>query len=396
VVHGESELGSFRAAPTTGHGGSAGIAVGTVDGEDLQFTENTDILKPAMPVVDGGLVFGGELVAELRDDELQFRCRGCGQGHFGFCVGGGGELAACRNAFGLSCCSVSSHAHCVCGTRAATPATPDAAHMAGMETLFNLGIVPEDVKQVLKAGDWHGNTRWMRQVLTFAARDGYKAIVHVGDLKVLWPDEFYPDFAESGGFTAELVQLLDELGLVFIFIDGNHDAHPALRNLPLNTDGFGVISDRLLYAPRGHRWNIGGVRFGALGGAYSIDRARGTEGWDWFLDEAVVPEDVVALGSEALDVLVTHDVPAGIDLDMGLMEIPEAIERESYIVRSLLRDAVRAMEPKLVFSGHWHQRRTGLMPGLETRVHVLDREFSGGNIVSLDLQTLAVEEYKPV
>lgn len=268
--------------------------------------------------------------------------------------------------------------------------------MVSMEILTQLGIEPGDVKKVLKAGDWHGSKRWMRQVLTCAARDGYKLIVHVGDLKVLWPDEFYPDFAEHGGFTTELVQLLEELGIVFIFVDGNHDAHPALRALPLNTDGFGVISDRLLYAPRGHRWNIGGVRFGALGGAYSIDRARGTEGWDWFLGEEVIPADVEALGTETLDVLITHDVPAGIDLDMGMMEVPEAIERESYIVRSLLRDAVRNTTPKLVFSGHWHQRRTGLMPGMETRVHVLDMQQRAGNVVSLDLATLAVEEYQPV
>lgn len=265
--------------------------------------------------------------------------------------------------------------------------------MKGMETLTHLGIEPGTVKKVLVAGDWHGSTRWMRQVLTCAARDGYKAIVHVGDLKVLWPDESWPGFM---GFTAEFKDLLEELGLVFIFADGNHDVHPVLRTLPLNANGFGLISDRLLYAPRGHRWSLGGVKFGALGGAYSIDRYRGTEGWDWFLEEATVPEDVEALGTEPLDVLVTHDVPAGIDLDTGFIEVPEAIERESYIVRSLLRDAVRATEPKLVFSGHWHQRRTGLMPGMETRVHVLDKEFSDGNLISLDLATLAVEEYKPV
>jgi predicted phosphodiesterase len=264
-----------------------------------------------------------------------------------------------------------------------------------METLTQLGISPGDVKKVLKAGDWHGSTRWMRQVLTCAARDGYKLIVHVGDLKVLWPDEFYPDFASQGGFTAELVQLLEKLGLILIFIDGNHDAHPALRALPLNGDGFGVISDRLLYAPRGHRWSLGGVRFGALGGAYSIDRYRGTEGWDWWLEETTVPEDVAALGREPLDVLITHDVPAGIDVE-SMFDLPEAIERESYIVRSLLRDAVRNTEPTLVFSGHWHQRRTGLMPGMETRVHVLNMNGRAGNVVSLDLATLAVEEYQPV
>lgn len=263
-----------------------------------------------------------------------------------------------------------------------------------METLTHLGIDPADITKIVTAGDWHGSTRWMRQVLTCAARDGYKVIVHVGDLKVLWYDE-YPDYPEAGGFTAELAGLLEDLGLVFIFVDGNHDVHPKLRALTLNTDGFGVISDRLLYAPRGHRWTLRGVRFGAIGGAYSIDRYRGKEGLDWFVDEVTVPDDVEALGTEPLDVLITHDVPAGIDVET-MFDLPEAIEREANIVRSLLRDAVRATEPKLVFSGHWHQRRTGLVPGMEARVHVLDKEFKAGNLVSLDLATLAVEEYKPV
>lgn len=269
----------------------------------------------------------------------------------------------------------------------------DAAHIMRMHTLTELNI-HDDLKKVLIAGDWHGNTRWMHQALVCAARDGYKAIVHVGDLKVLWPDE-YPGFPEPGGFTSELAQNLEDLGLVFIFVDGNHDVHTELRKLPPNEDGFGIISDRLLYAPRGHRWNLGGVRFGALGGAYSIDKAFLTPGWDWFEGEEVVSDDVAALGSEPLDVLITHDVPAGIDVETTL-RIPEATERESYIVRSLLRDAVRATQPKLVFSGHWHQRRTGLMPGMETRVHVLDCEHRNGNLVSLDLRTLAVEDYKVV
>lgn len=259
-------------------------------------------------------------------------------------------------------------------------------------TLAHLGI--STPAKVIKAGDWHGNTRWMRHALRCAARDGYRVVFHVGDLKVLWYDE-YPGFPEVGCFTGDLHKELEDLGLVLVFADGNHDVHPKLRKLPLNADGFGVISDRLLYAPRGHRWNLGGVRFGALGGAYSIDRWRGSKGSDWFEEEVTTAADVEALGAEPLDVLITHDVPAGIDV-VSTMDVPEALERESYIVRSLLRDAVRATEPKLVFSGHWHQRLTGLMPGMETRVHVLDKEFSDGNLISLNLETLAVEEYKPV
>jgi predicted phosphodiesterase len=259
-------------------------------------------------------------------------------------------------------------------------------------TLVQLGMpTPE---KVLIAGDWHGSTRWMRQTLRCAAQDGYTFLIHVGDLKALWYDE-YPDFPERGSFTAELAHELKDLGMVMVFADGNHDVHPTLQRLPLNADGFGVISDRLLYAPRGHRWTVGGVRFGALGGAYSIDRWRGSKGRDWFEEEVPTAADVVSLGTEPLDVLITHDVPAGIDV-VSTMDVPEALERESYIVRSLLRDAVRATEPRFVFSGHWHQRRTGLMPGMDTRVHVLDKEFGDGNLVSLNLETLAVEECKPV
>lgn len=264
--------------------------------------------------------------------------------------------------------------------------------MAAMEnTLAQLGLpAPENA---VIAGDWHGNTRWMRQALRCASRDGYTFLIHVGDLKALWYDE-YPDFPERGSFTAELAHELEDLGMVLVFADGNHDVHPKLRNLPLNADGFGVISDRLLYAPRGQRWTLGGVRFGTLGGAYSIDRWRGSKGRDWFEEEVTTAEDVEALGADPLDVLITHDVPAGINV-VSVMDIPEALERESYIVRSLLRDAVRATSPKLVFSGHWHQRGTSLMPGMDTRVHVLDMEFRPGNLVTVDLDTLRVEDYEP-
>jgi hypothetical protein len=256
-----------------------------------------------------------------------------------------------------------------------------------METLTQLNL--DEVKKILVAGDWHGNLLWMQRMLRYAARDGYKVIVHVGDLAVLWPG--------ASKFTRVLVRLLDELGLVFIFADGNHDVHPSLRALPLNEDGFGVISDRLLYAPRGHRWSLDGRRFGALGGAYSVDRRRRVVGESWWIGEEVTDGDVARLGRDPLDVLITHEVPLGIDVVSTIgVRLPEMIEREAGICRRLVRDAVRNTGPKLVFSGHWHQRRTGLMPGMETRVHVLDREFFAGNLVTLDLATLGVEDYRPV
>ncbi|MBP2216001.1 metallophosphoesterase [Arthrobacter sp. CAN_C5] len=104
--------------------------------------------------------------------------------------------------------------------------------------------------KILIAGDWHGNTSWMTSVLFEASRDGYDTIIHVGDLMVLWPGDRWP---HEPTFTGALVDLLERLNIRLIFVDGNHEAHPALRSLPLTEEGFGRISDHLLYAPRGHR-----------------------------------------------------------------------------------------------------------------------------------------------
>lgn len=243
--------------------------------------------------------------------------------------------------------------------------------------------------EVLVAGDWHGNTIWMEKVLRAAARSGHKQILHCGDLAVLWPA---PN--DNDKFTKVLKRRLDEHDLTLVFVDGNHDVHPKLRALPVNEDGFGVINGRLLYAPRGHRWHLSGVRFGALGGAYSVDRRSRKLGKSWWEGEETSEADVRRLGRGRLDVLLTHEVPAGIDVVSEFSGgLPEFIEQEAYANRLLVRDAVRNTEPRMVFSGHWHQRRSALMPDMGTRVHVLHRDQFEGNVVALNLETLAVREY---
>jgi hypothetical protein len=101
------------------------------------------------------------------------------------------------------------NARSLCEVELFDPDLPLAVHMAGMRTLGQLNT--EDPQRILVAGDWHGNRLWMHQVLGCAARDGHEVIVHVGDLKVLWPHEHYPDFTEYTGFTSELVQDLEDL-----------------------------------------------------------------------------------------------------------------------------------------------------------------------------------------
>lgn len=252
--------------------------------------------------------------------------------------------------------------------------------------------MPESGSVVI-AGDWHGNSSWMKRALQEVHAAGHRLVFHVGDLKVLWSQEgplsdaeqaLMPGARDYDRFTVQLASLLEELEMTLLFIDGNHDNHPVLRALPLDENGFGTISNRLKYIPRGHRFTIAGVRFAGLGGAFSIDRAWGTQGVDWWPEEAVTAEDVAALGTDPVDVLVTHEVPAGIDV-VKTMLLPDLIEAEANESRIHIRDAVRNVTPKLVFSGHWHQNLTQQLPYSGTTVHVLDMDGRAGNLAVLDL-----------
>ncbi|MCU6481964.1 metallophosphoesterase [Arthrobacter sp. A2-55] len=256
-----------------------------------------------------------------------------------------------------------------------------------------ISIKDLDTSTAVIAGDWHGHETFSTAMIHRIADRGHKVIIHVGDLGLLWPVEGpdNPRHRFQDRFTANLVKAVEERGLTFIFIDGNHDNHTAFRALPLNEEGFGVVSDQVLYAPRGLRWTLGGKRFGALGGAFSIDRAWRRLGESWWLEETTTRADVERLGRDPLDVLITHEVPAGIDVKK-VFELPENLEREASANRLLVLDGVRNTNPDLVFSGHWHQRLSQRLPHHGASVHVLDREGSERNLATLDLETMTVTD----
>lgn len=243
--------------------------------------------------------------------------------------------------------------------------------------------------RIAHIGDWHNNIPWMKAVLHSLASAGITRFIHVGDNGVLYPND-------GPGETDYTIAFLEEvltLGLDGIVVDGNHDNHDALRALPVDAEGFGIIAPGLRYANRGTRTQIDGRKFGFLGGAYSPNR-------DWLYPNIDVwPEleeptaaDVKLLGTGELDVLITHDAPTGAEVIGGLV-LPPELEELTKVTRQLLLQAVNNTSPSLVLCGHWHQRITSFLPGTSTRVEVLDREFSEGNVVILDTDTMRVASF---
>ena len=201
---------------------------------------------------------------------------------------------------------------------------------------------------VLFVGDSHSNSDWWSAVIAPSiamARPTF--VVSVGDFG------YWPSHPEGVEFLEVVSESLRRSGSALVFIDGNHEQHDALGRL----DGspFAAVADHVAYAHRGARWEWSGVRFGALGGAVSPDRDHRAVGWDWFCEERIAATDVNRLGTDPVDVLVTHDAPSAVPLT-GLSSTPPSAEAERDAVsnRAFVDAAIDTTRPRLVVHGHWH------------------------------------------
>ena len=122
-------------------------------------------------------------------------------------------------------------------------------------------------------GDTHANTGWTINVIQSLAAEGVDMIVQLGDFG-WWPTP-EPKFARKVARTAA------QEDARVCFIDGNHEHHHHLRTHAKSVSPNSSPTDpvemyeRLWYLPRGCAWEWHGVRFRALGGAFSIDSRQG-------------------------------------------------------------------------------------------------------------------------
>lgn len=240
--------------------------------------------------------------------------------------------------------------------------------------------LPEGARPIVIAGDLHGDLQWARHLIRSAHTAGARTILQVGDLGVLWPG------ARKGRFDAKLDRYLGHFDVDLVFIDGNHDNHAELRALKVDPDGLATVLPRIRYLPRAGRTVIQGLTTGGLGGAFSVDHRFRRAGVDWWPGiEEIEGQDLQKLVSGGpLGILLAHEVPAAVEL-AGEWVLPPEDSAAAQKSRHLLQHAVEALRPVNVFSGHWHQRITDVIPhsdGTQTRVDVLDMNGSReGNAV---------------
>jgi predicted phosphodiesterase len=185
-------------------------------------------------------------------------------------------------------------------------------------------------RRLVLAGDTHGNLAWIRTLIGLTKRSGCTDLVVLGDFG-FWPDQKVwraeKRIVLNERFISAVASTAEFHGVLVTAIDGNHDFHPGLlANYVPDSDGVASIRPGVVqWATRGAVWEWGGVRFGALGGAHSIDSHLRTEGENWWSTEAITDEDVDALirraDGRAVDVLLSHDCPAGVSIP-GIKDLP--------------------------------------------------------------------------
>lgn len=153
--------------------------------------------------------------------------------------------------------------------------------------------------RVWVCGDWHGNVGWLQTVLPAMHRldRGVATILHAGDW---WMEPDSVDYwCERVGIERVLVTL------------GNHEPYDQCVPLLAAYPGEAVrISKVVWLLPRPWRFEVFGREFLSLGGAASVDRRWRTEGKDWWPDERITDEQVLAASVGSADVMITHESPA--------------------------------------------------------------------------------------
>jgi hypothetical protein len=262
-------------------------------------------------------------------------------------------------------------------------------------------------------GDLEGEERAAVECLRVLGESGVRTAYQLGDLRVgMGPD---PD-----GYLGAVEAVCAEYDLRLWCITGNHEnwalldalwARPGGRQADGSLEPL-AISAHVTMLPRGHRWELGGRTFVALGSAPSINRHLLTEGVDWWSSEALLDEHVDATtGGGHADVMLTHDSPASpwcvpaveAILRRNVRDNPMGWPAESlaYADEGITRltRAVLGVRPLLLAHGHFHvadEDRVRL-PGAEhhTTVWSLAARHDPGTVRLLDLDTLADPEPDP-
>ena len=157
-------------------------------------------------------------------------------------------------------------------------------------------------------GDTHGDinikkltTKHFPDNLT---KDDYVLIC--GDCAAVWDKDSSDRYIQGW---------LNDKSWTTLYVDGNHENHDALRELPLEEWNGGVVhkvSDSIIHLERGQVFSIDGHKLFTMGGASSLDRMWRKEGVSWWHSELPTYEEIILAENKLkehnykIDYIISH------------------------------------------------------------------------------------------
>ena len=190
--------------------------------------------------------------------------------------------------------------------------------------------------KIIICGDTHGTLDIQKLQLFFGEReDEYTKddyLIILGDVGVC-------GFTATGESSTR--GFLRSLPVTVLFIDGNHENFSALDSYVVeNWNGGKVhfIEDDIIHLMRGQVFEIGGLKFFTMGGAYSTDKDWRTAGVDWFPEEIPSYEEYeeglknLEKHDFTVDYILSHTAPREVAAALGYGEMSDGeIELRRYL-----------------------------------------------------------------
>jgi predicted phosphodiesterase len=238
---------------------------------------------------------------------------------------------------------------------------------------------------ICAAGDIHGAMdRLYQDVFKFEAALGvrFDHVLHVGDFGV-WPDPSRIDKAArhhdgAGDFPA---WLKENRGVPrpTAFIKGNHEDFTWLDAQDME------VLPGLTFLRNGHTIDIrnqgaGGLRVGGIGGCYGpSDYLRRSDRLQGYAKRHYTVDEIERLAdASSVDIVLTHDAPAGVRFDGHR-------RRAAYVSEAAGLDALLArIRPRVCFFGHHHIRVDAEVSGV--RCIGLNKVGMPGNLVAIEME----------
>ena len=208
--------------------------------------------------------------------------------------------------------------------------------------------------RVVLSGDTHGTLDISKVIDFFNEHDGFTRddyLIILGDVAVC-------------GFSKEdemqTKDVLNELPVTVLFIDGNHENFSELNSYDVEQWNGGkvhFIRDNIIHLMRGQVFNIGGKKFFTFGGAYSIDRDTRIKDYTWFPEEIPTDEEYeeglanLEKNDFEVDYILTHTGPSEAVSYMGYGEWAD----EEVTLRKYLQRIADNTDFKAWYFGHFHE-----------------------------------------